>query len=228
MSIAANIAQIQQNTKTYGAVRLIAVSKNRSLAEILAAVDAGIEEVGENRVAEAETKLPFLPSRIKKHLIGHLQTNKAKRAVALFDMIQSVDSLSLAEKINAECAKIDKVMPVLLQVNIARDSAKHGFFAEELMREEGGKPVPTELSKKIAQLSHLKICGLMTIPKAEESAEETAKHFANLRDLFKKIAQTKLFGTDFQELSMGMSDDYKIALAAGATMIRVGSRIFSA
>lgn len=216
MSIQDNIQIIKQELTKYPRAKLVVVSKNRSLDEINQAIEAGAEIIAENRVQEAEKKFPLLPSSIKKHLIGHLQSNKVKKVIPLFDMIESVDSYELAEKINQECSEIQKIMPILMQINISDDEHKFGFTESETM----------DMYKKIVQLPWLDLQGLMTIPKQTNSEEETKEYFKNLYQLFKKIAQSPDCPKNFREISMGMSSDWQIALQEGATIVRIGSFIF--
>lgn len=187
-------------------VRLIAVTKGKNTTEIEKVLKMGIHDIGENRVQEAEEKLPFLTTSCTKHFIGHLQKNKVKTAVQLFDMIQSVDSWELAEKIDKEAGKLRKKMPILVQVNITQDEKKHGLAPEEV----------ENFLQKIKKLPNIEIQGLMTIASEKATKEELQLTFRCLAKLCKKM----------KYLSMGMSDDYKIALQEGANMIRVGRKIF--
>ncbi len=216
-TIKTRLGLIYKKLAQYPHAKLVVVSKYRDLNEINEVINSGFPIIiAENRIQEAEKKFSQLPSSTKKHLIGHLQSNKAKKAVQLFDMIESVDSFKLAEKLNYECEKINKKMPILLQVNISNDTAKYGFTETEII----------SMYKKIIQLPYLEVHGLMTIPKYSKDPEKSRKYFHQLRQLFKKIEQEKIFNQNFKELSMGMSSDWKIALKEGATIIRVGSYIF--
>ncbi|MBT5016114.1 YggS family pyridoxal phosphate-dependent enzyme [Candidatus Peregrinibacteria bacterium] len=205
--ISKNITKIRK--KIDPNVQLIVVTKNRTPEEIEAAIQAGATIIGENRVQEAREKFPKLKSSVQKHFIGHLQTNKVKYVVPLFDMIQSVDSLYLAEKIDQIAAKHNKKMPVLLEVNIANDPQKYGFTEQELRT----------ILPELHTLPNLQIKGLMTIVPYFEDPEKARPYFHQMKKL-----QTEL---NFPELSMGMSNDYQIAAQEGATMVRIGTAIFA-
>jgi len=179
-------------------VLLVAVTKNHDVASMQEAIDAGANVIGENRVQEALQKHETLNRDVTWHLIGHLQTNKAKYAVKLFDMIESVDSIKLAEVLNKEAQKIDKVQQVLVQVNLVKEASKTGVYLEEL----------GELLAKIDIL------------------EDVRPMFAQMFKLFKKV-QAKTFATsEIKYLSMGMTHDYQIAIEEGANIVRVGTGIF--
>lgn len=209
--------QITQTALSHSA-RLVVVAKNQSIEAIQNIIDQGANILAFNRVQEAEEKFAQLKFTEEKHLIGHLQKNKAKKAVALFDMIQSVDSFELAKKIDAEAEKMEKIMPVLLQVNTAEDEQKFGFSEEEIKK----------IAPEIVKLKHIDVHGLMTIGEFGVSEEETQQTFQKLKNLFEHFRSLETFGEFFQELSMGMSDDYSLALQEGATMIRVGRKVFDA
>lgn len=198
-------------------VTLVAVTKNRTLDEILKVISEGVIHIGENRLQEAEQKLTQFPDRITKHFIGRLQKNKVARVVRLFDVIQSVNSLKLAQKIETECAKLFKTMPILIQVNTSREPQKSGCSFEETV----------ELVKAIAKLPHLRIQGLMTIAVQSEDPEKVRACFRLLKNLFDEIVQQKIPGVEMKWLSMGMSDDYEIAIEEGANMVRLGRILFT-
>jgi len=220
MSIRKNIKVIQSEIQkiTSQPVKLVAVTKNRTIKEIHEAIEAGITDIGENRIQEAKEKLPKLPKTITKHFIGRLQSNKVREAVRLFDVIQSVDSLKLAQKIDKECEKIGKIMPILIQVNTSDEPQK------------GGVPIgnASNLIKEASELKNIQIHGLMTL--AVHSADENKVRacFRKLKKLFDKIKNSNFeFRTSsFEFLSMGMSEDYRIAIEEGANMVRIGSGIF--
>lgn len=194
--------------------KLIAVVKNQEIAKIQSIVDMGAKILAFNRVQEAAEKFPLLQNfHGRKIFIGHLQTNKARKALEIFDEIHSVDSLKLAEKLNSEAENIEKKLPVLVQVNVDEDEQKFGFSAQELL----------ETTSVLANFRNLEIRGLMTIGKREGDPRET---FSALRGLFDQIRESGIFGKSFCELSMGMSGDFRIALDSGATMVRVGSGLF--
>ena len=196
--------------------QICVVTKTQPIASILQAIEIGAKIIGENRVQEAESKFDQIPSSVKKHLIGHLQRNKVKKAVQLFDVIQSVDSLRLAEKINLECKEIDKIMPIMLEVNTSGEEQKNGFIPEEMI----------ENLKGISKLENLKIIGLMTIAKYEENHENCRPSFKLLKNLFEEIKTLNIKNVELKDLSMGMTNDYKIALEEGNTVIRVGTGVF--
>lgn len=196
------------NLESKDAPKLVVVTKNRSVKEIEKAISKGITCIGENRIQEAKEKFAKLTIPVEKHFIGHLQTNKVKQAIELFDWIESVDSIRLAQKINIEAEKQEKCIPILLQVNIAEDPNKYGFTEQEL----------PEILKTLHALPYLDIRGLMTIVPYEEDPEKTRPHFQKMKQLQKAL--------NLSELSMGMSNDYEIAIQEGATIVRIGSAIF--
>lgn len=191
------------------------VTKNQTLAKVLEVIQTGAKIIGENRVQEAESKFSQIPAFVKKHLIGHLQRNKVKKAVQLFDLIQSVDNLRLAKKIDQECQEIDKIMPIFLEVNISKESQKHGFLLEELL----------ENIQKIKKLKNIKIMGLMAIAKFEENPENCRSDFQKLQNTFQNL-QKKFPDLELKNLSMGMTNDYKIALEEGGNLVRIGRGVF--
>lgn len=197
--------------RTRADVRLVAVSKTFPAADVDHAIAAGMTDIGENKVQETRDKKPLVngpvQSHIRWHLIGHLQSNKAKDAVRLFDVIQSVDSIELAEKIARAAASADKRQDVLLQVNIGRELQKSGIEPDS---------VP-ELARRIAAIPALRLTGLMAIPPAGE-ADAMRPYFRELRAMRDDLGLT--------ELSMGMTDDFEVAIEEGATIIRVGRAIF--
>ncbi len=188
-------------------VKLIAVTKTRTVEEIKEAIISGITCIGENRVQEANEKFPLLP-KVEKHMIGSLQTNKVRLAVELFDMIQSVDSVKLAKEIDKRCEAINKVMPVLVEVNIGGESNKYGIKLEDVK----------SFVKEISQLKNISIQGLMCVAPLV-SPEEARPYFKKMKQAFESINGLKW-------LSMGMSNDFAIAIEEGATLVRVGTAIF--
>lgn len=197
------------------AVTVLAVSKTVPVERLRAAVAAGITELGENRVQEASPKVAALGRDLTWHLIGHLQRNKAAAAVRLFDMIHSVDSFDLATVLDRQAARLGKQQRVLLQVNVSGEQSKSGFTLAALRA----------VAEEVAALPHLRPEGLMTI--APLGAGESVLHdvFGTLRTLHQELALA-FPGEAWQHLSMGMSDDYEIAVAEGATLVRVGRAIF--
>ena len=199
-------------------IRLVAVTKNVELARIIEAVKTGVTVFGENRVQEAKEKIlnfkfKISNSRIEWHLIGSLQKNKAKYAVQLFDLIHTIDSFGLAEEVNKQGEKEDKIQRILVQVKLSEEETKHGILEKNLM----------ELLEKIISMGNLKLEGLMTMPPFFEDPEKTRPYFKRLREI-KDKAEKK--GFHLPELSMGMSNDFEVAIEEGATMVRIGTAIF--
>jgi PLP dependent protein len=196
-------------------VRLVAVSKTVPVERIRAAVAAGVPALGENRVQEARDKIAALGRPVPWHLIGHLQTNKVKDALAAFDLIHSLDSSSLADALAARAEREGRRVEALVQVNVGEDPAKGGFRAAEL------RPA----LEAMARLPALRLRGLMTIPPLPDEAEASRPHYRELRKLL-EAARGWGMGADFVELSMGMSGDFEVAIEEGATFVRVGTTIF--
>jgi len=216
--VEADIRKVEKESgRAEGSVTLMAVSKLHPYEDILSAWQAGQRLFGENHVQEIVGKFPVpRPQGMILHLIGHLQSNKVRKVVPYVDGIDSVDSLKLLEKIDAECAPLGKVMPVLLECNTSGEEAKSGFLTEE------------ELFDAIAHavdLSHVAIHGLMTVGPLEGGPEKTREAFRYLARLHRDC-QKKFPHVDFSVLSMGMSSDFPIAIQEGSTMVRVGTRIF--
>ncbi|MBQ7476145.1 MAG: YggS family pyridoxal phosphate-dependent enzyme [Selenomonadaceae bacterium] len=193
---------------------LVAVTKNHGVDLMREAIDAGILNIGENRIQEASEKFSILEREgVTKHLIGHLQTNKAKQAVKLFDLIHSVDSENLAAAIEKAAAAIEKVQDVLIQVNLAKEDTKFGV-AEENLR---------SLIDGVEKFKHLRLRGLMMIAPNYDDVEQCRPLFKGMRKIFDELAKTR---RNFDYLSMGMTHDYKIAVEEGANIVRVGTAIF--
>jgi pyridoxal phosphate enzyme (YggS family) len=195
-------------------VALMAVSKNQPAHLINEAACLGLELFGENRVQEAKLKIGQCPGRLKWHMIGHLQSNKCRDAVHFFQMIQSVDTFSLAAEINASCDKAAKSMAILLEVNVAGESTKFGFKPEDLLSQ----------LESLNNLRRIEIHGLMTIAPWVEDPEKVRPLFARMREL-KTLCEEKL-GAPLPHLSMGMSGDYGVAIEEGATIVRIGRSLF--
>lgn len=218
MSIAQNIAEITAQIDT-SKVKLVAVTKNHGVASMLEALASGITAVGENRVQEMLSKHPavqaagFTP---EWHLIGHLQTNKARQAVPVADLIHSVDSEHLAVEIDKVAAKLGKCQDVLVQVNIADEDSKFGT--------EIRQAIP--LAKQISQLEHVRVCGLMTIAPYCENPESVRPVFRELYRLYGELKGLNLPHTAVEWLSMGMTNDYMVAIEEGANLVRIGTGIF--
>ena len=200
-----------------GSVRLVAVSKTHSAERVREAISAGADILGENYIQEAREKIAALAGeKVVWHFIGHLQRNKAKFAVPLFDLIHSVDSLKLAAELNKQAAKIDKCQKILVQVNISGETTKSGIDEESCL----------ELVRRIAGLDHIRVRGLMTMPPFFDQPERARPFFAALRKLSERIRTAAIPGVEMSELSMGMTGDFPAAIAEGATLVRIGTAIF--
>lgn len=197
-------------------VTLIAVSKTKPCSLLQEAYDCGSRDFGENKVQELVEKHKVLPENIRWHMIGHLQRNKVKQIVDKVALIHSVDSIRLAESIEQEAAKKDVMVSVLLEVNVAEEESKYGFKVEEVI------PAATQ----IAAFPHIQIQGLMTIAPFVDNPEENRPVFAELRNLSLNLAKENLPNVSMDILSMGMTNDYEVAIEEGATMVRVGTGIF--
>ena len=199
------------------AVRLVAVSKTVPAEKVIEAVEAGVETLGENYVQEAQTKIEALAALpVAWHYIGHLQSNKAKYVVKLFDLIHSVDSFKLARVLNKQAAKVGKVQPILIQVNIAEESTKSGVSEQDTIN----------LIESVRPLNNLAVKGLMTMPPYFNAPDKVRPFFAALRNLRDRIEGLNLENVAMDELSMGMTGDFEVAIAEGATLVRVGTAIF--
>jgi hypothetical protein len=222
MNLADNLEKVQQRIRAAcdradrepNSVTLLAVSKTHPPETIKAAADCGQIFFGENKVQEAKAKIPLCPGKLRWHFIGHLQSNKCRDAVELFEMIQSVDSLTLAQEINRRAEQAAKRMPVLMEVNVAGEASKFGYQPERLLVE----------LKEINLLPRLEIRGLMTVPPWSPEAEESRPHFRRLRELKQRAEQ--VLGAPLPHLSMGMSGDFEMAIEEGATIVRVGTALF--
>lgn len=197
-------------------VTLVAVTKNHDVAAMQTAIAAGAVHVGENRVQEAARKYAEIGAAVKWHIIGHLQTNKVRQAVKFADLIHSVDTLHLAETIDSEAARIGKVQDVLVQVNLAKEDSKSGVYAEDL----------EDLLFKVDSLPHLRLRGLMCMAPHYEDAEQCRPLFKNMYKIYKNIQEFDYQRANINYLSMGMTNDYQIAVEEGANIVRVGTAIF--
>lgn len=213
--IALSAARVKRRAED---VRLIAVSKTHPPEIISRAVDAGVTDLGENRVQEAEGKIAEVGrERARWHLIGHLQSNKARRAVSLFDLIHSVDSLELAQRLDRLCAEEGRdSLPVLIQVDLAGEETKSGASEKDL----------EPLVEAVMKSEPLILKGFMVLPPFFDEPEEARPFFRRLRELRDLYQSRGAFGTERGELSMGMSHDFEVAIEEGATMVRVGTAIF--
>lgn len=199
------------------AIRLVAVSKTMPVEIVKKAIESGMTDFGENYIQEASEKISTLSTYpVTWHYIGHLQSNKAKYAVRMFDLIHSVDSLKLAKQLDKCAQKIDKRQDILIQVNVAKEDSKSGVYVEDTSR----------LLKDISQLANIAVKGLMTMPPYFNAPEKVRPFFAALRQLRDQIKNETIPNISMAELSMGMTGDFEAAIEEGATMVRVGTAIF--
>lgn len=197
-------------------VTLIAVSKTKPVSDIEEVMTTGILDFGENKVQELTDKYEVLPKHLRWHMIGHLQRNKVKYIIDKVVLIHSVDSLRLAEQIEHEAAKVNTTADILVEVNVAEETSKFGTTTEDAI----------SLVESIAKLPHIHIRGLMTIAPFTDNPEENRIYFQKLRQLSVDIKSKNIDNVDMDELSMGMTGDYEVAIEEGATMVRVGTGIF--
>ena len=211
-------AACERSGRDKSEVCLIAVSKTKPQEDIMQIYECGEHQFGENYVQEMVDKVDALPKDIVWHMIGHLQRNKVKYVVGRASMIHSVDSLRLAEAINQEAVKKGIVADILIEVNVAQEESKFGLKTEEVL----------PFIEKIANFEHIKVCGLMTIAPFVDNPEENRQIFANLHKLSVDINEKNIDNVYVNILSMGMTNDYEVAIEEGATMVRVGTGIFGA
>lgn len=216
-----NLDEITRNTHSVleelpEGVDLVAAAKTRTPEEIQAAIDAGIKIIGENYVQEATSAYNAIGSCVKWHFIGHLQRNKVKKAVEIFDLIETVDSVELAEEINERSQAIDKVMSVLVEINSGKEEQKFGVFPEDAQ----------SLIEKIANLENVKVLGLMTMGPFSGDPEEARPFFLETKKVYDEIRKRDIPGTEMKYLSMGMTNSYEIAIQEGANIVRIGTKIF--
>jgi len=197
-------------------VTLLAAVKERNADEISRVVKAGVTMVGENYLQDTMMVINEVIGNPEWHFIGHLQRNKVKKAVEIFDMIESVDSLRLAEEIEKCCEERGKVMPVLIEVNSGEEEQKHGALPEQVI----------PLVEAISSLSHIRIMGLMTMGPRFGDPENSRPYFIKTRQLFEKIKDLRLPNVEMKYLSMGMTNSYQIAIEEGANLVRIGTKIF--
>ena len=222
MDLAANLEAVRRRIEAAcarsgrepSAVTLVAVTKTQPPEVVAEASKAGLSLFGENKVQEAKAKIPLCAGRLRWQMIGHLQTNKCREAVELFEMIQSVDSLRLADEINKRAEQAAKRMPILLEVNTVGESSKFGYRPEQLL---------AELSR-VNALPRLEIHGLMTVPPWTADPEKVRPVFRQLRELKERCEQ--ILGAPLAHLSMGMTGDFEVAIEEGATLVRIGTALF--
>ena len=214
MGIRENVQQLLNELPK--GVELVAAAKDRTAKEVLEAVESGIKIVGENYVQEAEKTYSVIENKAEWHFIGRLQKNKVKKAVRLFDMIQTVDSVDIAQEIDRRCAQIGRVMPVLVEINSGREEQKSGVLPE------GAE----QLIRAISSLPNIKVMGLMTMGPRFGDPEDSKPYFVTTRKIFARIKALKIPKVEMRYLSMGMTNSYRVALEEGANMVRIGTKIF--
>ena len=197
-------------------VQLVGAAKTRTAEEVREAIEAGLTIIGHNYVQEAERLFDVVRQSVKCHLIGHLQSNKAKKAAAIFDMIETVDSMKLAKAIDNACKGLNKIMPILVEINSGEEAQKAGVMPENAI----------SLLQDIAGLVHVKVVGLMTMGPFSGDPEEARPYFRKTKHLFDEIRLLHLDTVDMTFLSMGMSNSYAVAIEEGANLVRIGTKIF--
>jgi len=217
MSITENIDKVRKGLRE--GTTLVVVSKTRSIAEIQEAYAAGVRDFGENKVQELMKKAPLLPSDIRWHLIGHLQSNKVKQLIPATYLIHSIDSFKLLREVNAEAGNAGKTVNCLLQFHIAKELSKFGLQRSDIKE--------SEIRKDLAQLQHVNIIGVMGMATFTDDEGVIRSEFREMKSIFAWL-KTEFFAgnSEFREISMGMSDDYSIAVEEGSTIVRVGTAIF--
>jgi len=197
-------------------VTLVAAGKTRTPDELLKAITGGVRAVGENYVQEGLRAFSAIGDAVKWHFIGHLQKNKVKKAVKVFDLIETVDSVKIAEEIDKRCVEIKKIMPILIEINSGRERQKTGVFPEHA----------ESVVREISECKNVKVEGLMTMGPFSGEPENARPYFVETKKLFENIKQKNIPGVSMKLLSMGMTNSYKIAIEEGANIIRVGTKIF--
>ena len=213
-NIAENVQRLLQEIPA--GVHLVAAVKTRTPEEITQALQAGIRILGENYVQEAEQAHSIIGCTAQWHFIGHLQKNKVKKATAIFDMIETVDSLEIAQEIDKRCQQIGKIMPILIEVNSGRENQKSGVLPENVLA----------LVQSIANFKNIKLMGLMTMGPMAGNPEDSRPYFITTKKVFEELKSLDIPNVTMQYLSMGMTNSYRIALAEGANMVRIGTLIF--
>jgi pyridoxal phosphate enzyme (YggS family) len=213
-SVQLSAMQILDTVPSY--VTVVAAAKSRTLTEVEAVIQAGITHIGHNYVQEAQLMVPALAGKATWHMLGHLQRNKAKKAVQLFDVLETVDSLRLARAVDRRCAAIGKVIPVLIEINSGEESNKTGVLPKDV----------DELVAAIAELKHVSIQGLMTMGPRFGDPEDARPHFRATRQAFERLSKLNIPNIEMHYLSMGMSNSYLVAIGEGANIIRIGTMLF--
>ena len=223
-SITANIDEIKQRialaaaraSRDPGEIKLMAVTKTVAAERVKEAIDAGITLFGENYVQEAKGKIAELGKNIQWHMIGHLQTNKSKYAVHLFNCVQSVDRMELAEELDKRAGLLGYKIDVLIEVNVSGEQTKSGIAAPETIN----------LVNKVSALENISVRGLMSMPPFSDNPEDSRPYFCALKEISRQISQARIPRVMMDELSMGMTDDFEVAIEEGATIVRIGRAIF--
>ncbi len=199
-----------------GHVQLVAAAKTRTAGEVRAAIEAGVRIIGYNYVQEAEHIRQEITADVKWHMIGHLQRNKARKALELFDMIETLDSAKLARTIDQINTDTDRVTPILIEVNSGREEAKAGVFPEDA----------EALVREIAGMQRVRVMGLMTMGPFSDDPEDSRPYFRTTAEVYRDLGRLKLAGVEMRYLSMGMSDSYRVAIEEGANLVRIGTKLF--
>jgi pyridoxal phosphate enzyme (YggS family) len=197
-------------------VIVVAATKGRTLAEVEAVITAGITHIGHNYVQDAQLMIPALKEKVTWHMIGHLQRNKVKKAVQLFDVLETVDSLHLAQTVDRRCAAIGKVIPILIEINSGEETSKSGVLPKDV----------DELVATISDLKHISIQGLMTMGPRFGDPEDARPFFQATRQAFERLSKSNIPNVEMRYLSMGMSNSYLVEIEEGANVVRIGTKIF--
>ena len=213
-AISYNVKKLLKETPSD--ITIVAAVKGRTVEEVQEAIESGIKYIGENYLQEAEKKYPFIGKVVRWHFIGHIQKRKSKKIVELFDMVETLDSIEVAEEINQEASKIDKIMPVLIEVNSGREQQKSGLITENV----------ESFIEQISHFKNIKVQGIMTMGPFFEDPGKLRPCFIETRKLFEDIKKKNIQNVEMELLSMGMSSSYKVAIEEGANIIRIGTLIF--
>lgn len=214
MTIRENISEILKELPQ--GIELVVAAKGRTLQEVSEAIEAGAKIIGGNYAQETKRLHHVIGKKVEWHFIGHLQKNKVKSVVSIFDMVESIDSVEIAEDVDKSCVQIGKVLPVLIEINCGEEKQKFGVYFEDAV----------ELIKEISSLRNLRITGLMTMGPRFGNPEDSRPYFVKTRKLFERIRTLDLPNVEMKYLSMGMTNSYKIAIEEGANIVRIGTKIF--
>jgi pyridoxal phosphate enzyme (YggS family) len=214
IEIAASVKQVLETIPPD--VIVVAAAKGRTATEVREAIQAGITHVGHNYIQEARAVIPLVSDNVTWHMIGHLQRNKVKRAVELFDVVETVDSWRLATALDRRCASIGKTMPVLVEINSGREASKSGVVPEEV----------DDLVERLSELQHICVQGLMTMGPRFGDPEEARPYFRATRAAFERVSARDFSNVTMRYLSMGMSNSYLVAIEEGANVVRIGTKVF--